>query len=188
MVSQITGVSNVCSTIRSGAHQRKAQSSASLAFMRGIHRSPHKRHATLANDLMTSSWFNWKVGRSATRWFLCDWWIHLVTACLVAMSSVTSICVCRISVDWNCFICNQYTVALKRNFSKLPQTSFDSSLRMPILVGPWLFKCDLTWRGNTTQADTNKASGVDNFVAPWARKNGRRFAHDNLNAFSWIIL
>ena len=50
MASQITGVSIVCSTVCSGADQRKHQSSASLAFMRGIHRwpvnSPHKGPVT----------------------------------------------------------------------------------------------------------------------------------------------
>ena len=46
MVSQITGVPIVCSTVCSGANQRRHQSSVSLAFVRGIHRrpvnSPHK--------------------------------------------------------------------------------------------------------------------------------------------------
>ena len=46
MVSHITSVSMVCSTVCSGTDQRKHQSSASLAFMRGIHwwpvDSPHK--------------------------------------------------------------------------------------------------------------------------------------------------
>ena len=51
MASQITDVSTVCSTICSGANQRKYQSSASLALVRGIHRwpldSPHKKgHAS----------------------------------------------------------------------------------------------------------------------------------------------
>ena len=50
MASQITGVSVVCSTVGSDADQRAHQSSASLAFMRGIHRwsvnSPHKRPVT----------------------------------------------------------------------------------------------------------------------------------------------
>ena len=40
MASQITGVSIVCSTICSGANQREHQSSASLAFARGINRWP----------------------------------------------------------------------------------------------------------------------------------------------------
>ena len=39
MASQITSVSIVYSTVCSGADQRKHQSSASLAFVRGIHRS-----------------------------------------------------------------------------------------------------------------------------------------------------
>ena len=40
MVSQITGASIVYSTVCSGADQRTHQSSASLAFVRGIHRWP----------------------------------------------------------------------------------------------------------------------------------------------------
>ena len=42
MASQITGVSIICSTVCSGADQRKHQSTASLAVVRGIHRSPVK--------------------------------------------------------------------------------------------------------------------------------------------------
>ena len=40
IVSQITGVSIVCTTICSGANQRKHQRSASLVFVRGIQRWP----------------------------------------------------------------------------------------------------------------------------------------------------
>ena len=51
MASKITCVTSVCSTVCSGADQRKHQSSASLAFVRGIHRSPmdspHKVPLTL---------------------------------------------------------------------------------------------------------------------------------------------
>ena len=50
MASQITGVSIVCPTVGSGADQRIHQSSASLAFVRGILRwpmnSPHRRPVT----------------------------------------------------------------------------------------------------------------------------------------------
>ena len=50
MVSHITSLTVVNSTIYSGADQRKHQSSASLAFVRGIHRwpvnSPHKGPVT----------------------------------------------------------------------------------------------------------------------------------------------
>ena len=40
MASQITSLTIVYSTVYSGADQRKHQSSASMAFVRGIHRSP----------------------------------------------------------------------------------------------------------------------------------------------------
>ena len=40
MATQIAGVSIVCAAVCSGADQRKHQSSASLAFVRGIHRWP----------------------------------------------------------------------------------------------------------------------------------------------------
>ena len=50
MASQITGVAIVYSTVCSRADQRKHQSSASPAFVRGIHRSPvnspHKKLVT----------------------------------------------------------------------------------------------------------------------------------------------
>ena len=44
--SQITGVPIVYSTVCSEAEQRKYQSSASLAFVRGIHRWPHEGPVT----------------------------------------------------------------------------------------------------------------------------------------------
>ena len=50
MASQITSLTVVYSTVYSGTEQRKHKSSASLAFVRGIHRwpvnSPHKRPVT----------------------------------------------------------------------------------------------------------------------------------------------
>ena len=50
MASQIPSITIVCSNFYSGADQRKHQSSASLAFVRGIHRwpmnSPHKGSVT----------------------------------------------------------------------------------------------------------------------------------------------
>ena len=50
MASQITSVSVVCPAVASGSVQRKHQSSASLAIVRGIHRwpvnFPHKRSET----------------------------------------------------------------------------------------------------------------------------------------------
>ena len=55
MASQITSFTIVYSTIYSGADQRKHQSSASLAFVRGIHRwpvnSPQKVPLTFKNAI-----------------------------------------------------------------------------------------------------------------------------------------
>ena len=67
MVSQITSISIVCSTIGSGADQRKYQSSVSLAFMRGIHRWPlNSAHKGLVmqkmfpfDDFITYLSLNW---------------------------------------------------------------------------------------------------------------------------------
>ena len=63
MASQITSLAIVYSMVYSGADQRKHQSSASLAFVRGIHRWPvnslHKWPVTRkCFHLMTSSWTN----------------------------------------------------------------------------------------------------------------------------------
>ena len=50
MASQITSLTIVCSSVYSGAAQIKHQSSASLSFVKGIHRwpvySPHKGQVT----------------------------------------------------------------------------------------------------------------------------------------------
>ena len=58
---KITSLTIVYLTVYSGIDERKHQSSASLAFVRGIHRwpvnSPHKGPVTRKNyHLMTSSW------------------------------------------------------------------------------------------------------------------------------------
>ena len=63
-VFQITGNSTVCSTVISGTHQRKHQSSAWLAIVRGIHwwlmDSPHRwilfRNASSWINRIESSW------------------------------------------------------------------------------------------------------------------------------------
>ena len=84
MASQITSLTIVYSTVYSGADQRKHQSSASLAFVWGIHRSPvnspHKGPVTRKMfHLMTSSWF-WRVivcgharGAERPRYWV-EWW------------------------------------------------------------------------------------------------------------------
>ena len=68
MASQIIGVSIVCSTMWSGADQRKYQSFASLALMRGIHRwpmdSPHKGPVTRKCFHLTTSSCSLSLGHS----------------------------------------------------------------------------------------------------------------------------
>ena len=69
IASQITSLTIVYSTVYSDADQRKHQSSASLAFVRGIHRgpvnSPHKWPVTLKtspfDDVIMLN-YNWKIG------------------------------------------------------------------------------------------------------------------------------
>ena len=91
--SQITGVSTVCSTVSSGTDRRKHQSSASLAFVRGIHQWPvdslHKGQITpkmfpfddvitLKTGLMASSWPG-RPAKHATSNTLNWWWPSLLT-------------------------------------------------------------------------------------------------------------
>ena len=70
MASQIISLTIVYSTVYSGSDQRKHQSSASLAFVRGIHRwpvnPPHKGPVTRKSfHLMTSScYFHSEQGKS----------------------------------------------------------------------------------------------------------------------------
>ena len=64
MASQITSLTVVCSTVYWDANQRKHQSSASLAFVWGIHRDRwiHRTKSQLRGKcfhLMTSSWLPW---------------------------------------------------------------------------------------------------------------------------------
>ena len=60
MAFQIPGVSIVCSTVCSGADQRNQQSSASLAFVRGIHRWFPSQRASNAENV--SIWWRHHVG------------------------------------------------------------------------------------------------------------------------------
>ena len=78
LVAQITGVSIVYSTVFAGADQRKHQSSASPAFVRGIHRwpvnSPHKglvlrEMFPLDNVIMSQGFSVENSITSSFRWF-----------------------------------------------------------------------------------------------------------------------
>ena len=87
MASQITGVWMVCSTICSGAHQRKHQSSASLVFGRGIHRWPvnphHKRPVPRKmfpfNDVIMDTAVCWWI--PLTKGQYCGNFSHVMIVC-----------------------------------------------------------------------------------------------------------
>ena len=84
MVSQITSLKIVYSTVYSGPDQRKHQSSASLAFVRGIHRSPvnspNKGPVTWKmfpfDDVIIYSEHHTQVGKFLKNTVLNKTWIH----------------------------------------------------------------------------------------------------------------
>ena len=85
IVSQITSLTIVYSTVYSGADHRKHQSSASLAFLRGIHRgpvnSPHKWPVTrkmllFDNVIMVVNGTTAKHNNAWAWQFLLLIWIH----------------------------------------------------------------------------------------------------------------
>ena len=88
IASHITSLTIVYSTVYSGADQRKHQSSASLAFVRGIHRSPvnspRKGPVTRKSfHLMTSSWFHWPIykyhrwRKETKKYWSLPWWLTI---------------------------------------------------------------------------------------------------------------
>ena len=82
IASQITSLTIVYLTVYSGAYQRKHQSSASLAFVRGIHRgpvnSPHKGPVTrkmfpFDDVIMENMWVNSGSNSAVEGWILDGW-------------------------------------------------------------------------------------------------------------------
>ena len=78
MASQITGVSIVYSIACSGADQRKHQSSASMAFVKGIHwspvNSPHKGPVTRKMFPFDDVIMLWRFWHLPQRWSLTVTW------------------------------------------------------------------------------------------------------------------
>ena len=85
MASKITSLTIVCSTVYSGVDQRKHQSSASLAFVWGIHRSP------------VTSPHKWTVTR---KMFPFDDVIMIYTAILTHLPLVPHICLSALGQHW----------------------------------------------------------------------------------------
>ena len=91
MESEITGVSIVCSVVWSCADRRNYQSSATLAFVRGVHKSPvnslHKRLVThiIAADILVLNlscndfcviWLTWGRETHTCASKLCHHWFR----------------------------------------------------------------------------------------------------------------
>ena len=84
LASQITSQAFVYSNVYSGADKRKYQSSASLAFLWGIHRrpvnSPHKWSVMRSFDVLFGLHLNKRLSKqSRRRWFetpVCSLWLH----------------------------------------------------------------------------------------------------------------
>ena len=78
MASQVTSLTIVYSTVYWAADQRKHQSSASLAFVRGIHRSPvnslHKRPVTC--KMFADEWR--RISHECFRGFDVSWGYHVL--------------------------------------------------------------------------------------------------------------
>ena len=90
--SQITGVAIVCSTVCSGAYQRNYRSSASLVFVRGIHRFPGPiARKIFPFDVGIMIYVKAEFGNQSA-WFTCR------CAILTHRGRVTHICVSKLSI------------------------------------------------------------------------------------------
>ena len=90
MASEITSLTFVYLTIYSDIDQRKHQSSASLAFVRGIHRWPVISPAQRASD--AENVFIWWRHHGTETHVAGNW--KLTTDCVVYIPSLVSLCVC----------------------------------------------------------------------------------------------
>ena len=118
IASQITSITIVYSTVYSDTDQRKHQSSASLAFVRGIHRgpvnSPHKWPVTRKifpfDDVIMKSLL-WPVCDTAQLEPICCWW---TSHSRVVMTLATAVGAKRFLWD---FITNCIITSFITNFS-----------------------------------------------------------------------
>ena len=86
IASQITGVSIVCSSVCWGADQRKHQSPASLAFVRGAHRFPAQR---VSNVEKVPIWWRHHINCvQSLRYLLCCQTPGGATVCCLETSHV----------------------------------------------------------------------------------------------------
>ena len=144
MASQITSLMIVYSTVYSGANQRKDQSSASMAFVWGIHRwlvnSPHKGSVTrkmfpfdnviMHMEKIADIWemIFWNAFHSRNRWHLGD----DILKCISFKENVGSL----IQISWVLFIRVKLTVRHRDHFVCAP-IQWDITLH-PNIASHWL--------------------------------------------------
>ena len=117
IASQIIGVSIVCLTVCSGANQRKHQSSASLAFVRGIHRwpvnSPHKGPVTRKmfpfDDVIMLRKLSYSVEY---------YWLSSSHKCIKTFSCYRERIQCKINYETEYIGFNKYEVKRKRSLCR----------------------------------------------------------------------
>ena len=155
--SQITSLTIVCSTVYSGADQRKHQGSASLAFVWGIHRwpvnSPHK-------GLVTQKMFPFDVvimsavylALSLDQWTMEDWWECGMYQTTPKYIRVWTVCpMLRIDRDlwffFQCGRCQYKVVAVTKNYwMDFPRYCFLSDIMWEIVFFPrYCFLSDIMW-------------------------------------------
>ena len=110
MASQIAGASTVYSTVCSGADHRKHQYSASLAFVRGIHRWPVTRKMFRFDDVIMH-WHN-------QCWFIVNWtpWVKLLWSWNQhEKHSFTTVILKMVSTKWRPFFRPQTVETIKVN-------------------------------------------------------------------------
>ena len=138
MASQITGVSIVYSTICSGAVERRHQSSASLAFVRGIHRwpvnYPLKGPVTRkCFHLMTLSLY------SGLSWVKMVYWSAYGNIIYFIFGSVNDIRSYEYKLNWKNYDTSVICLWLPGTMTTVKVKNNHYSLHTPIIKSPTLF-------------------------------------------------
>ena len=174
MTSQITGFSAVCSNVCWCADQRKHRSSASLGFIRGIHRSPF-HDVTMVIVLLYPRPTKLEEGGGV-------YWIHLVRPSVRVRLSVCrrhgfrSISQVSFGISFSNFIC-MLMVAIGRSLLIFSDVTFKMAAWRPYcffgfrtLTLLWLWKSTLNFSGTIHMYMGRSLlifSNVNFRMAPW---------------------
>ena len=194
MASQITSLTIIYSTVYSGTDLRKHQSSASLAFVQGIHRgpvnSPHKWPVTRkCFHLMTSSWSVYLQSRYQ------PWLVMLITKHQVEFSSARLTCFCLArKFDGQCrniFGCHAIGCRISPNKTKQSTTKCLKTLRDTLIKvashdrhgvsNNRQLECLVNSLFRPTAKGTPKIRITDRFV-----KESRRWSYNSLK--KWLVM